>query len=232
MLRFWRSIAAAVFLLAACGKQEAVSAAKPEAAEARASAQLALPPSARAFLVDRGVAAEPSGDAAQLFRAHRVPSQGPVRASRRPFAGRVATVAVEPGKRVAAGDTLFTIESADVLGLRASLEQARIRCALPTRRSRGRVRWSKRGVGLEAERFEAEMKAREARAELERASATRRSRKRAGHAHHRGCTGRRRGGVGQGGRRRHGAAWRRSSGRSRQSARTVGHRRCAGRRGR
>lgn len=167
MPRFWCSIVAAVFLLAGCGKQEAVPPAKPEAA-ARAAAELTLPPSARAFLVVEPLQPGRPETLRSYFgrTAFRPKALSAVTA---PFAGRVATVAVEPGKRVAAGDTLFTIESADVLGLRASLEQARIRLRVAEEAFARQSEMARRGVGLEAERFEAEMKAREARAEVERA---------------------------------------------------------------
>jgi cobalt-zinc-cadmium efflux system membrane fusion protein len=86
-----------------------------------------------------------------------------------PFAGRVASVAVEPGQKVSAGATLFTIESADVLGLRAALAQARIKVRVAEEVLARQNEMMKKGVGLEVERFDAEMKAREAKSELERA---------------------------------------------------------------
>src|SRR6185295_7570970 len=86
-----------------------------------------------------------------------------------PFAGRVAAVAVEPGQKVSKGETLFTIESADVLGLRTSLAQARLKVRLADEVLARQDEMVKKGVGLEVERFEAEMKSREAHGELERA---------------------------------------------------------------
>ena len=167
MLRFWCSIAAAAFLLAGCGKQEAVPGAKSET-PTRARAQLELPPSARSFLVIEALQPGRPETLRNYFgrTAFRPKALSAVTA---PFAGRVAAVAVEPGQRVAAGNTLFTIESADVLGLRASLEQARIRLRVAEEAFARQTEMAQRGVGLEAERFEAEMKAREARAEVERA---------------------------------------------------------------
>lgn len=86
-----------------------------------------------------------------------------------PFAGRIASVAVEPGQRVAAGATLFTFESADVLGVRAAADQARIKTRVAEETLARQNEMVKRGVGLEFERFDAEMKVREARSELARA---------------------------------------------------------------
>jgi cobalt-zinc-cadmium efflux system membrane fusion protein len=85
-----------------------------------------------------------------------------------PFAGRVAAVACEPGQRVRAGATLFTIQSGDALGIRASLDQARIKARVAEEVLARQAEMVKRGVGLEIERFDAEMKLREARSELAR----------------------------------------------------------------
>jgi len=86
-----------------------------------------------------------------------------------PFAGRVAEVLVEPGQRVRAGAPLFALESADMLQARANLEQARLKQRLAQEVLARQNEMAKRGVGLEVERFEAEMKAREADSELKRA---------------------------------------------------------------
>jgi len=85
-----------------------------------------------------------------------------------PFAGRVASVAVEPGRRVRSGATLFTIESADALGIRTTLDQARIKARVAEEVLTRQSEMAQRGVGLEIERFDAEMKLREARSELAR----------------------------------------------------------------
>ena len=76
---------------------------------------------------------------------------------------------VEPGQRVRSGAVLFTIESADVLQLRTNLDQARLKLRLTEEVLARQTEMAKRGVGLEVERFEAEMKVREASAELKRA---------------------------------------------------------------
>lgn len=160
-------MAAAVFLLAGCGKQEAVPVAKPEATKP-ASTQLDLPQAARAFLVIEPLVPSSPATLRSYFGriAFRPKALSGVTA---PFAGRVAAVGVEPGQRVSVGDTLFTVESADVLGLRTSLEQSRIKLRVAEEALARQTEMVRRGVGLEVDRFDAEMRAREARAEAERA---------------------------------------------------------------
>ena len=86
-----------------------------------------------------------------------------------PFAGRVASVTAEPGQRVKSGATLFTIESADASSIRTTLDQARIKVRVAEEVFARQTEMVKRGVGLEVERFDAEMKLRDARAEFDRA---------------------------------------------------------------
>jgi cobalt-zinc-cadmium efflux system membrane fusion protein len=86
-----------------------------------------------------------------------------------PTAGRVASVLVRPGERVAAGKVLLTLQSADASAARATVEQASARAAAAEENSRRQSEMIAKGVGLELERFEAETRLREARAELERA---------------------------------------------------------------
>jgi multidrug efflux pump subunit AcrA (membrane-fusion protein) len=54
------------------------------------------------------------------------------------------------------------LESSDVLQVRANLEQAQLKLRLAEEVLARQSEMAKRGVGLEVERFEAEMKAREA----------------------------------------------------------------------
>ncbi|MDB5864841.1 MAG: heavy metal efflux system protein [Betaproteobacteria bacterium] len=86
-----------------------------------------------------------------------------------PTAGRVASVLVRPGESVAAGKVLLTLQSADAAGARATLEQAQARAVAAEDNVRRQNEMIAKGVGLELERFEAQTRAREARAELERA---------------------------------------------------------------
>jgi cobalt-zinc-cadmium efflux system membrane fusion protein len=86
-----------------------------------------------------------------------------------PTAGRVASVLVRPGEAVAAGKVLLTLQSADAAGARATLEQAQARAAAAEDNLRRQNEMIAKGVGLELERVEAQTRARETRAELERA---------------------------------------------------------------
>ncbi len=153
--------------LAACGKTEPQKTETPVAGVKPAPGQLKLPDAARNFVVVEALVPAESGAARNYFgrtafRPNALSGVTP------PFAGRVATVACEPGRRVRAGATLFTVQSGDVLGIRASLDQARIKARVAEEVLARQAEMVKRGVGLEIERFDAEMKLREARSELER----------------------------------------------------------------
>ena len=89
-----------------------------------------------------------------------------------PTAGRIASVLVRPGEKVAAGKVLLTIQSADAAAARATMEQASARASAAEENLRRQSDMLVKGVGLELERLEAETRAREARAELERAKRT------------------------------------------------------------
>jgi cobalt-zinc-cadmium efflux system membrane fusion protein len=162
-------VVALVVCLAACGKAGPDSSGTANAATTPASKDLKLPDASRKFLTVEPVGgAEPAGGRAYFGRiAFRPKALSAVTA---PFAGRIASVLVEPGQRVRAGAALFTIESGDVLQLRSSLEQARIKLQTAEVVLARQDEMMKRGVGLEVERFDAEMKVREARSEAERAA--------------------------------------------------------------
>jgi cobalt-zinc-cadmium efflux system membrane fusion protein len=153
--------------LAACGKADPQSPQTPVAGLKQSAGALKLPEASRAFLTVEALAPTESSVARNYFgrTAFRPNALSVVTA---PFAGRVAAVACEPGQRVRAGATLFTIQSGDALGIRASLDQARIKARTAEEVLARQAEMVKRGVGLEIERFDAEMKLREARAELER----------------------------------------------------------------
>jgi cobalt-zinc-cadmium efflux system membrane fusion protein len=84
-------------------------------------------------------------------------------------AGRVVAVLVRAGEAVKAGAPLLTIDSADAAAARATLDQATTRLASAESVFRRNVEMTERGVGLQAERQEAEARLKEARAEYERA---------------------------------------------------------------
>src|SRR5215213_872492 len=119
-------VAALLVALGACGKSAPDSAGTANAASNPATKELKLAEASRKFLVIEPVGgAEPAGGRAYFGRvAFRPKALSAVTA---PFAGRIASVLVEPGQRVHAGTVLSTIESADVLSVRASLDQARIK---------------------------------------------------------------------------------------------------------
>jgi cobalt-zinc-cadmium efflux system membrane fusion protein len=161
-------VVALVVGLAACGKSGPDSTGTANAATNPAAKELKLAEASRKFLVIEPVGGvEPAGGRAYFGRvAFRPKALSAVTA---PFAGRIASVLVEPGQRVHAGTVLFTIESADVLSVRASLDQARIKLSTAEQLFARQNEMVKLGVGTEAERFDAEMKLREARAEAQRA---------------------------------------------------------------
>ena len=156
------------FLLVSCGKEsESTRGASGSTAKA-ASGGVQLADVSRKFLVIEPLAASANSEGRTYFgrTAFRPKALSAVTA---PFAGRVTAVQAEPGQPVKTGATLFTIESADVLGLRSTLSQAKLKAQLADEVLARHNEMVKRGVGLEVERFEAEMKAREAHGELERA---------------------------------------------------------------
>src|SRR5439155_299872 len=160
-------IAAGFLLLAGCGEPIPPTAGAPLAGTKQPEGQLTLPAASRQFLsVEPLAPAESSATRTYFGRtAFRPKALSAVTA---PFSGRVATVSAEPGQRIRAGATLFTIQSADAGGIRASLDQARIRLRVAEEVLARQTEMVKRGVGLEIERFDAEMKLREARSEVER----------------------------------------------------------------
>lgn len=161
---FWLPL---VFLcLVACEKPAPNS--TSGASDPRRPGEVKLAEVSRQFLKIEQVGATSSEGARTYFgrTAFRPKALSAVTA---PFAGRVAEVLVEPGQRVRAGAPLFALESADVLQARANLEQARLKARHAREMLARQNEMAKRGVGLEVERFEAEMKAREADSELKRA---------------------------------------------------------------
>ena len=82
-----------------------------------------------------------------------------------PVAGRVSALLVRAGERVKAGDPLLRIESADAAAARASLEVASTRLAGAETVYQRNVTMLEKGVGLEAEKQESEIRLKEARTE-------------------------------------------------------------------
>lgn len=157
-----------VLALAACGKSEQQAASGSSPSAPPGAKDLKLNDASRKFLVIEPVGSSDNAVSRSYFgrTAFRPKALSAVTA---PFAGRVASVAVEPGQPVAAGALLFVVDSADVLALRTGQAQARLKLRLAEELLARQTEMVQRGVGLEVERFEAEMKAREARSEVERA---------------------------------------------------------------
>jgi len=114
-----------------------------------------------------------SGEAASLAMPGRIAYRPQaLSAVGAPFAGRILRVAVRPGEPVRAGMPLVVLQSADISAVRAQLDQATARSAAAEDQLRRQNEMMARGVGLEVERVEAQARAVEARAELERARRT------------------------------------------------------------
>lgn len=84
-------------------------------------------------------------------------------------AGRVVSLLVRAGEKVKAGAPLLTVDSADAAAARAALDQAATRLASAESAYRRNLAMVEKGVGLEAERQEAEARLKEARTEHDRA---------------------------------------------------------------
>lgn len=86
-----------------------------------------------------------------------------------PVSARVLNIHVRPGETVKAGAVLLTLQGVDAAAMRAAYDQASAKASAAEEMLRRQNEMLAKGVGLEVERFESEMRAREARAELERA---------------------------------------------------------------
>ena len=139
--------------LAACGKDQGPARGATGSTAKASGGGVQLADTSRKFLVIEPVTAgaSPQGPAYFGRTAFRPKALSAVTA---PFAGRVASVAVEPGQSIKSGATLFSIESADVLGLRTTLAQARLKVRVAEEVLARQNEMVKRGVGLELERAE------------------------------------------------------------------------------
>jgi cobalt-zinc-cadmium efflux system membrane fusion protein len=162
------SVLALALLLAACGDKQAPQKRAESEGKAAAGGGVAIADASRQFLTIE-VLQPGSGATERSYFGRTAFRPRALSAVTAPFSGRVSHVTAEPGQRVKAGAELFTIESGDVGGIRASLDQARIKVRVAEEVFARQGEMVKRGVGLEVERFDAEMKLREARAELDRA---------------------------------------------------------------
>ncbi|HUQ24445.1 MAG TPA: efflux RND transporter periplasmic adaptor subunit [Burkholderiales bacterium] len=155
--------------MTACGeKPTPIKRAEAEGAKAAVGGGVAIGDASRQFLTIETLAPG-SGATERSYFGRTAFRPRALSAVTAPFSGRIASVVAEPGQKVKAGATLFTVESADAGGIRATLDQARIKVRVAEEGFARQNEMVKRGVGLELERFDAEMKVREARAELDRA---------------------------------------------------------------
>jgi cobalt-zinc-cadmium efflux system membrane fusion protein len=159
--------AALVLSLAGCGERAALQQPKP----ARDRTVTALTEAQLAFIKVEPVGGGGAGYSDTVparvgFRPQALSSLGA------PFSGRIMSVQVRPGEPVRAGTPLVVLQSADASAARAQLEQALARAAAAEDQLRRQNEMMARGVGLEVERVEAQTRASEARAELERAKRT------------------------------------------------------------
>ena len=166
------------FCFAACGhgvpsSTEAVATtAAPAASETRNGAQpviLRIPPASRPFIEVEAVATQKNTGAVQAparvaFRDAAMSSVGV------PVAGRIMKVHVQIGETVRVGTPLVTLHSPTAATARAKLVRAQVELQSATEMAKRQATMLEKGVGLEVEKFAADMRLREAQAEAERAS--------------------------------------------------------------
>ena len=159
---------ACAFLIAACGERAAPEAkSKSEAKPGDAKSVQATPAQTQFLTIEAVGAAQITEVLSMPGRAtFRPQAQSAVGAT---VAGRVVALHVRAGEVVKAGAPVLTIESADASATRASLELAATRLAAAETLYKRNVEMVEKGVGLEAERHEAEVRLKEARTEDERA---------------------------------------------------------------
>jgi cobalt-zinc-cadmium efflux system membrane fusion protein len=85
-------------------------------------------------------------------------------------AGRILKVHVQVGDRVRTGDPLVTLSSPGAATARAELAHARVEVQSAEEQCKRQTDMLQRGVGLDFEKFEAQMRLKQAQAELQRAS--------------------------------------------------------------
>jgi cobalt-zinc-cadmium efflux system membrane fusion protein len=128
-----------------------------------------VPPVSRQYIAVEAVDSQTSNGVVRApgrvaFRDKAVSSVGA------PVAGRVLQARVQVGDRVRAGDPLVTLSSPSAAGARAELAHARVEIQSAKELVKRQSAMLQRGVGLEFEKFEADMRLKGAQAELERAS--------------------------------------------------------------
>ena len=171
MHRFQKATLTAVcaVVLAGCGERTAEHA-KPQASSRPGSApnSVQVTVAQKQFLTIETVGTAQTADVLSMPGrvAFRPQAQSSVGAT---VAGRVVVLHVRAGEVVKAGTQILTIESADASATRANLDNAATRLAAAEIVLRRNVEMVEKGVGLEHERQEAEVRLKEARTEHERA---------------------------------------------------------------
>jgi membrane fusion protein, heavy metal efflux system len=128
-----------------------------------------IPPESRPYITVATVDPEAASGLVRApgrvdFRQKAVSGVGAV------IAGRVMKVHVQAGDKVRANTPLITLSSPDAGAARAKLNRARVELQSAEEMVRRQAEMFKRGVGLEVEKFKAEMHLKEAKAEFDRAS--------------------------------------------------------------
>ncbi len=164
-------IAAAVLVLAACGKDDAAPASNSKAERGTAGKGVELATAQKPFLKIEAVGDSQAVSVLALPGrvTFRPQAQSAIGAT---VAGRVIAVLVRAGEVVKAGAPLITIESADAAAARAAMDQSVTRLAAAESVYRRNVEMVEKGVGLEIERQEADARLKDARTEHERARST------------------------------------------------------------
>jgi cobalt-zinc-cadmium efflux system membrane fusion protein len=153
-------------IVAGCGSEPPAG---PAASRDRASTALSDPQRQFVKVETVGGGGEASTQAMPARLAYRPQALSAVGV---PFSGRILRVLVRPGEAVSAGMPLVVLQSADVSAVRAQVDQAAARSAAAEDQLRRQNEMMARGVGLEVERVEAQARATEAKAELDRARRT------------------------------------------------------------
>src|SRR6185436_3269229 len=143
---------ALLLLMTACGEKPAPQKRAEPEGKAAVGGGVAIGDASRQFLTIETLAPG-SGATERGYFGRTAFRPRALSAVTAPFSGRVSHVIAEPGQRVKAGAALFTIESGDAGGIRASLEQARIKLRVAEEVFARQTEMVTRGVGLEVERF-------------------------------------------------------------------------------
>lgn len=162
-------LCALLVLVASCGKSTQPVSPGAERAAAKTSAKApSLSAPQKQFLTVEAVGAAHDGEGLSLPGrvTFRPQAQSAVGAT---VAGRVVAQLVRTGEVVKAGTPVLVIESVDASTARVALEVAGTRLAAAETVYRRSAEMVDKGVGLEVEKHEADLRLKEARAEVERA---------------------------------------------------------------